>query len=95
MTFDPQHDYEDEASAKYRFGGKLQQPVPCPCHLCRMFEVEAGPLLTPAMQTLPDGSRRYTGRWMHGQELKAAIEKRREMFNGMKRVLAGHAMVER
>lgn len=95
MTFDPQHDYEEESSAKLRFNGKLQQPVPCGCHLCRMFDLEAGPMLVPAMQTMPDGSKRYIGRWMHGRELKAAIAKRREMFDRMKATLASHGMVER
>jgi hypothetical protein len=95
MTFDPQHDYEDESSAKFRLNGALQQPVPCPCHLCRMFELTEGPMLVPAMQTMPDGSKRYIGRWLHGMDLKRQIEMRRSMFEGMKRMLAGHAMVER
>lgn len=92
MTFDPKHDYEDQNSAKARLNGRLQQPVPCPCHLCRMFELTEGPLLVPAMQTMPDGRKRYTGRWLHGRELKTAIEKRREMFEGMKRALSMYAM---
>jgi hypothetical protein len=95
MTFDPQHDYESMESAKARFNGRLQQPTPCGCHMCRMFDVEAGPMLTPAMQTMPDGSRRYTGRWMHGRELKAAIATRRELFDRMKATLVSHGMVER
>jgi hypothetical protein len=95
MTFDPQHDYEDESSAKARLGGRLQQPVPCPCHLCRMFEVEAGPILEPWTQTLPDGRRKRTGRWLHGAELKARLAERRKYFDLFKQVLAGHAMVER
>jgi hypothetical protein len=95
MTFDPKHDYEDESSAKLRFGGKLYQRSPCPCHVCRMFELEDGPILEPWTQTLPDGRRRRTGRWLHGAELKAKLAQRREMFDGMKRVLASHVMVER
>jgi hypothetical protein len=95
MTFDPKHDYEDESSAKARLGGRLQQPVPCPCHLCRMFELTEGPMLVPAMQTMPDGSKRYTGKWLHGMDLKRQLEMRRALFEGMKRALAGHAMVER
>ena len=92
MTFDPKHDYEDEASAKLRFNGALQQPEPCPCHLCRMFELTEGPMLVPAMQTLPDGSRRYIGRWLHGAELKTQLSERRRMFDRMKSALSGFAM---
>jgi hypothetical protein len=95
MTFDPQHDYEDELSAKARFNGRLQQPVPCPCHPCRMFELEAGPILVPAMQHLPNGKKRFTGRWLHGAALKAQLAERRQMFDGMKRTLVGQGMVER
>lgn len=95
MTFDPKHDYEDEASAKARFNGKLQQPMPCPCHLCRMFDLTDGPILVPTFENFPDGSRRFTGRWLHGNDLKRQLAERRRMLDGMKRVLASHAMVER
>lgn len=95
MTFDPQHDYEDESSAKYRFNGKLQQPSPCPCHVCRMFDLTEGPILVPAMQQMPDGSKRFIGRWLHGAQLKAQLSERRRMFEGMKQQLVSHGMVER
>jgi hypothetical protein len=95
MTFDPKHDYEDELSAKARFNGKLQQPTPCGCHLCRMFDLEEGPMLVPSFQHMPDGSRRFIGRWLHGMDLKRQLEMRRQMFEGMKRTLASHGMVER
>jgi hypothetical protein len=92
MTFDPKHDYEDESSAKLRFNGKLQQPVPCGCHLCRMFELTEGPMLVPAMQTMPDGSRRFIGRWLHGATLKHHLEQRRRVLAQMKDQIAQHAM---
>jgi hypothetical protein len=95
MTFDPKHDYEDEASAKARFNGSLQQPLPCQCHLCRMFELTDGPILVPSFQNFPDGSRRFIGRWLHGVDLKRQMAERRRMFDGMKQSLASHAMVER
>lgn len=94
MTFDPQHDYEDEASAKARFGG-LTQPRPCPCHRCRMFELEEGPILVPWTKTMPDGERRKTGRWLHGAELKAQMATRRTYTDRLKRVLVSHGMGER
>lgn len=92
MTFDPKHDYEDELSAKARFNGKLQQPTPCPCGACRMFQLTEGPILVPWTKTMPDGERRKSGRWLHGSELKAQLAKRREMFEGMKRMLSSHVM---
>jgi hypothetical protein len=95
MTFDPKHDYEDEASAKARFNGKLQQPRPCPCHLCRMFELTDGPILVPTFENFPDGSRRFTGRWLHGVDLKRQMAERRRMLDRMKETLAGLSMVER
>jgi hypothetical protein len=95
MTFDPKHDYEDEASAKARFNGSLQQPGPCPCHLCRMFDLTDGPILVPAFQHLPDGSRRFTGRWLHGMDLKRQMAARRQYTEGLKQALSGHVMVER
>jgi hypothetical protein len=95
MTFDPKHDYEDESSAKARFNGKLQQPKPCPCHLCRMYELTDGPILVPAMQTMPDGSRRYIGRWLHGMDLKRQMAARRKYLDGLKQSLLSHGMVER
>jgi hypothetical protein len=95
MTFDPKHDYEDEASAKARFNGKLQQPTPCPCHLCRMFELTDGPILVPAFENFPDGSRRFTGRWLHGNDLKRQMAERRRMLDRMKEAISGLSMVER
>lgn len=95
MTFDPKHDYEDELSAKARFNGKLQQPTPCGCHLCRMFELEEGPILVPTFENFPDGRRRFTGRWLHGVDLKRQLETRRQLTEGLRRALASHSMVER
>jgi hypothetical protein len=95
MTFDPKHDYEDEASAKARFNGSLQQPRPCPCHLCRMFELTDGPILVPTFENFPDGSRRFTGRWLHGADLKRQLAERQRLTDGLKRVLSSHAMVGR
>jgi hypothetical protein len=95
MTFDPKHDYEDEASAKARFNGSLQQPVPCPCHLCRMFDLTEGPILVPSFQNMPDSSRRYTGRWLHGMDLKRQLAERRKHFESFKRTLANMVLVER
>jgi hypothetical protein len=95
MTFDPKHDYEDESSAKARLNGRLQQLVPCACHLCRMFELTEGPILVPGFQPMHDGSRRYTGRWLHGMDLKRQLEMRRTLFESMKRTLLSHVMVER
>jgi hypothetical protein len=95
MTFDPKHDYEDEASAKARFNGKLQQPTPCPCHLCRMFELTDGPILVPTFENFPDGSRRFIGRWLHGVDLKRQMAERRRKTEGLKQSLSKPAMVER
>ena len=95
MTFDPKHDYEDEASAKARFNGSLQQPTPCPCHLCRMFDLTDGPILVPTFENFPDGSRRFTGRWLHGADLKRQMATRREFLDQLKQSLLSHAMVER
>jgi hypothetical protein len=92
MTFDPKHDYEDESSAKARFNGSLQQPRPCPCHRCRMFECEEGPILVPWTKTMPDGERRRTGRWLHGSELKAQMATRRTYTERLKRSLVSHGM---
>jgi hypothetical protein len=95
MTFDPKHDYEDESSAKARFNGRLQQPTPCPCHLCRMFDLTDGPILVPAFQQMPDGSRRFIGRWLHGMDLKRQMQKRREFLDQLKQSLSSHVMGER
>jgi hypothetical protein len=95
MTFDPKHDYEDEALAKARFNGQLQQPTPCSCHLCRMFDLTDGPILVPSFQDMPDGGRRYTGRWLHGMDLKRQMAERRRMLDRMKEALSGLSMVER
>lgn len=93
MTFDPQHDYESMASAKARLGG-FQQPSPCPCHLCRMYELAAGPVLVPWTQRMPDGSRRRTGRWLHGIELRQNFGAKRKL-GALMESFSGYAMGER
>jgi hypothetical protein len=95
MTFDPKHDYEDESSAKARFNGRLQQPTPCPCHLCRMFDLTDGPILVPAFQQMPDGSRRFIGRWLHGVDLKRQMAERRRLLDRMKEAIYGLSMAEK
>jgi hypothetical protein len=95
MTFDPQHDYESMASAKLRLGGKLQED--CGCQACVAAGVgqgEDGKLLLRETHKI-DGRWEVKGRWHHGFELKATLAKRRELFEGMKRTLVSHGMVER
>lgn len=95
MTFDPQHDYEDERTAKVRLSGKLQEDCTCTaCQLAGVGQGSDGKLLMPGVRIV-DGRKEFIGRWRHGFELKRELAERRRMFETMKQSIVGQALVER
>jgi hypothetical protein len=88
-NFDPKHDYEDLAAVKARTGGALRED--CRCRHCRMAGVgrgRGGRMLVPAMRQLPDGRKVYTGRWLHGFELKRHLEERQRAIESFRQAVA-------
>lgn len=94
-TFDPLHDYEDLAVVKARLVGKLQED--CRCRHCRMAGVgrgRGGRMLVPAMRRLPSGRKVYTGRWLHGLELKRHLEERQRAIEEFRQAISQIATME-
>jgi hypothetical protein len=79
--------YESMDSVKARLGGPLQEDCPGgPCIACRAANVgtgDRGPMLVPATRIV-SGRVQFTGRWLHGFELKRHLTERARRLEQMR-----------